>query len=301
MLTFRQIEVFTAVMRAGSLICAARDLRISQPTITRMILRIEDQLSLRLFERVRGRLIPTPEARRFLTEVDRAFEHMRAAIDRAAETSRPGQTPFRVGASPSLGRGLAPDALRRLTAAFPDLSIQLDVLSVSQVLAYLVDRAGEAALTLYPILHHDVTSTRVGEGRPVLVLPHAPEFDGVATLNDLVGAPVPWLVFRELSAHGEAMAAIFQQHEIHPRRTHGVRFAESAIALAEAGLGATIVDEFSAGAALTSRVRCLPIDSAIRFPVYLHRGLASGVGTVADAFEVELRRELSSRATSSML
>ncbi len=68
MLTFRQIEVFTAVMRAGSLIGAARDLRISQPTVTRMILRIEDQLGMTLFDRVKGRILPTPEATRFLAE-----------------------------------------------------------------------------------------------------------------------------------------------------------------------------------------------------------------------------------------
>ncbi len=89
MLTFRQIEVFTAVMRAGSLIGAARDLRISQPTVTRMILRIEDQLGMTLFDRVKGRILPTPEATRFLAEVDRAFEQMRGAIDRAALASAP--------------------------------------------------------------------------------------------------------------------------------------------------------------------------------------------------------------------
>ena len=35
MLTFRQIEVFKAVMAAGSLAGAARELRIAQPTVTR--------------------------------------------------------------------------------------------------------------------------------------------------------------------------------------------------------------------------------------------------------------------------
>ncbi len=298
MLTFRQIEVFTAVMRSGSVMAAARDLRISQPTVSRIILRIQDQLGLRLFDRVKGRLVPTPEARRFLAEVERAFAHMRVAIDRAAHDAQPGRTPVRLGSSPSIGRGLAPAVMARLAAGFPHLAFQFDVLSVEQILPYLAERVGDVALTLHPVIHHDIASTHVGEGRPVAVVPRGSLFDGLNDLSDLARAATEptWLVFRPLSVHGEAMAALFQQAGIRPARTHMVRFAESAIAMAEAGLGATIVDEFSAAGALRDKVRILPVATSLRFPVYLHRALAGGVGPVVDALEAALRTELAERA-----
>lgn len=292
MLTFRQIEVFTAVMRAGSLIGAARDLRISQPTVTRMILRIEDQLGMTLFDRVKGRILPTPEAARFLAEVDRAFEHMRGAIDRAALASRSGRSLFRLGASPSLGRGVAPVCLARLAEADPRLSVRLDVLSVSQVMGYLVDQQGDAALTLYPILHHDVRSVKVGTGRPLLVVPRRPEFEGVRSLQDLVSLQPNWLLFEPRSMHGEMLAGLLSDAGFHPAWGHLVRFAESAIALAEAGMGVTIVDEFSARAANPERVRLLEIETFRRFAVYFHRSLGQGIGGVAEEFEALLRAEL---------
>ncbi|MGL5448642.1 MAG: LysR family transcriptional regulator [Rhabdaerophilum sp.] len=292
MLTFRQIEVFTAVMRAGSLIGAARDLRISQPTVTRMVLRIEDQLGLTLFDRVKGRILPTPEAARFLSEVDRTFEQMRGAIDRAAVASRSGRSLFRLGASPSLGRGLAPSCLARLVAEDSRLSIRLDVLSVSQVLSYLVDQSGDAALTLYPILHHDVRSVLVGQGRPLLVVPRGGIWDSVCALPDLAAMEIDWLIFEPRSVHGEMLGGVLADAGLHPVRSHLVRFAESALALAEARIGATIVDEFSARAANPELVRLLELPTERRFDVHYHRSLGPGIGGGAERFEELVRESL---------
>jgi DNA-binding transcriptional LysR family regulator len=93
------------------------------------------------------------------------------------------------------------------------------------------------------------------------------------------------------------LAGILADQAMHPNRSHMVRFAESAIALAEAGLGVTIVDEFSARAANRSRVRLLPIDTSRRFRVHLHRGLGEGVGGVAERFETVLREAILARAS----
>ena len=62
-MNLRQIEVFRAVMLAGSVTDAARSLHVSQPGISRMLSHIELQLGLRLFERRKGRLLALTFAR----------------------------------------------------------------------------------------------------------------------------------------------------------------------------------------------------------------------------------------------
>ena len=52
----RHIEIFHAVMTAGSLTEAAHLLHTSQPTVSRELARFEKVIGLKLFERVRGRL-----------------------------------------------------------------------------------------------------------------------------------------------------------------------------------------------------------------------------------------------------
>ena len=61
-MNLRQIEVFQAVMQTGSTVEAARLLHVSQPGISRMLAHIELQLGLTLFERRKGKLLPTPQA-----------------------------------------------------------------------------------------------------------------------------------------------------------------------------------------------------------------------------------------------
>ncbi|NBO76272.1 MAG: LysR family transcriptional regulator, partial [Betaproteobacteria bacterium] len=67
----RHLEVFHAVMRAGTVSGAARLLHISQPAVSKVLQHAEAQLGLALFERVHGKFHPTPEARRLFAEVDK--------------------------------------------------------------------------------------------------------------------------------------------------------------------------------------------------------------------------------------
>lgn len=273
MLTLRQIEVFRAVMRAGALVGAARDLGIAQPTATRILRRVEDVVGLPLFDRGRGRLNATAEAHRMLEEIDRAFEALRLAVSRAARAASTGASSFCVGTSPSLGRALVPEALTELAGAHPDLTLQLDVLSVSQVPAYLTEGPGEVAVTLFPLRQAGIHSERVGEGDLVALVPRGWPLAAHAVLRpeDLAGQPLA--VFEAQSVHGQAINAFLAQGGVALARTHLVRFAESAAALAEAGLTLALVDAFSAMSVRREKVVVLPTTATRRFEVYLHRVL----------------------------
>ncbi len=83
----RHIEIFHAVMTAGSLTEAAHLLHTSQPTVSRELARFEKVIGLKLFERIRGRLHPTVQGLRLFEEVQRS----RYGLDRivsAAESLR---------------------------------------------------------------------------------------------------------------------------------------------------------------------------------------------------------------------
>ena len=67
----RQIEVFHAVYSCGSVTGAAEILNVSQPSVSKVLAHAEQQLGFPLFDRVRGKLVPTPEA-------DRLFAHPHA-------------------------------------------------------------------------------------------------------------------------------------------------------------------------------------------------------------------------------
>src|ERR1700761_3306752 len=72
-LTHRHIEVFRALMTAGSVTKAAGMLFTSQPTVSRELARMEQSIGFALFERVQGRLRPTQSALTLFDEIERAY------------------------------------------------------------------------------------------------------------------------------------------------------------------------------------------------------------------------------------
>ena len=75
-LNLRQIEVFRAIMLSGSISGASKLLFVSQPAVSRLIAYTEQRLGLMLFQRIKGRLYPTPEARRLFVEVTALYQNV---------------------------------------------------------------------------------------------------------------------------------------------------------------------------------------------------------------------------------
>ena len=136
-LNLRQIEVFRAIMITGSISGAARLLSVSQPAISRLLAYTEDGLKLQLFERVRGRVQPTPEARRLFAEVDEVHRGVLRINDLADELRAHGTGSVRVVASPSAGHSMVPDAVAKLRRRFSDLKVEFESLTLQEIIAKL--------------------------------------------------------------------------------------------------------------------------------------------------------------------
>jgi len=86
-LNLRQIETFRAVMTTGSISGAAKLLFISQPAVSRSLAHMEQRLGFALFERVKGRLYATPEAKKLHREVEAVYRGVQRVGELALELS----------------------------------------------------------------------------------------------------------------------------------------------------------------------------------------------------------------------
>jgi DNA-binding transcriptional LysR family regulator len=109
-ITHRHIEVFRAVMTAGSVTAAAVFLHSSQPTISRELARLEQLLGYALFERQRGRLKATARALALFEEVQRSYQGLERFAERAAQLGRAEQTALSILCLPALSHALLPGA-----------------------------------------------------------------------------------------------------------------------------------------------------------------------------------------------
>ena len=119
-ITHRHIEVFRAVMTAGSATGAADLLHSSQPTVSRELARLESLLGYALFERVQGRLRPNARTLALWDEVQRSWQGLERVVDRAVALGRSGAVQLSVLCLPALAHALLPGAAARLMQSHPE-------------------------------------------------------------------------------------------------------------------------------------------------------------------------------------
>lgn len=117
------LSAFEAVLRTGSTVAAARELNLTQSTVSRLIQNLEQQLGRSLFERHKQKLIATEPARAYGRDVTRALELIqRASMEFSAN---PGGGTLSLAILPAFGtRWLAP-RLGQFQVDHPGISINL--------------------------------------------------------------------------------------------------------------------------------------------------------------------------------
>lgn len=116
---FRQIEIFHAVYTNGSISAAARALGVSQPSVSKMLRHAEDQLGFKLFQLVRGWLVPTDEAHALFREAGDVFDRLSSLQQTAKNLRNLGGGHIRLAIVPSLALAVAPQAIARFRRDHP--------------------------------------------------------------------------------------------------------------------------------------------------------------------------------------
>ena len=137
-LNLRQIEVFRAIMMAGSISGAGRMLHVSQPAVSRVLALTETRLGYRLFERVKSRLSPTAEARRLYAEVEQVYGGIQRVNDLAASLGQSGAGMLKIVASASYGQRLVPMALGRFRDRNADARVDYRSVTFDELAAYFL-------------------------------------------------------------------------------------------------------------------------------------------------------------------
>jgi DNA-binding transcriptional LysR family regulator len=150
-MTLRQLETLYAIMKAGSVTAAARNLHVTQPAVSAVLKHTEQQLRMKLFERIAGRLHPTPEALALLPDLEEIFGRI-DTLSRVVEELRDGRTgKLVIAASPTLVNALLPQAVAALRESSPKLNVFVDSLPTALAIARVSRREADIGLVYAPV------------------------------------------------------------------------------------------------------------------------------------------------------
>lgn len=290
----RQMEVFRAVMLTGSIKAAAQLLFASQPAVSRIIAHTEQTLGLSLFNRVKGKLVPTPEGEALFREVDEFYQQA-VKVDEFARALAQGPSgTLRIAASPSLSRGLISRAITQFVQRYPNIRVNFRTTLLNNMPQEVLSNKVDLAVSVHPIDHPNLRVEPFTQGRMVCVVPRGHQLAQLATvpLADLARYPVishdPGIPF------GQLVAAAFEKAGVELATRIHIHQSDMACSLARSGAGVAIVDEFTAEGMGWTDLQTLPLAQEILLAPSIVRSAFDNGRTHADKF-IELLRQQAAR------
>ncbi len=151
---------FIAVAETGGLSQAARKLRVSQPTLSRRIAALEEQLKAQLFQRTPRGLLLTDAGEHVLAGARRVEEEA-LAIERQADAAQQGLSgTVRLSVTEGLGALWLPKRLAAFHTTYPGVCVEV---LVDNRAANLVRREADIAIRMFRPDQPDLIARHVGE------------------------------------------------------------------------------------------------------------------------------------------
>lgn len=121
----RHARTFVTVAELGTVSSAALRLRVAQPALSRQISNLEQELGLKLFDRVGRRLLLTGVGEQLLSDCRGLLSYASAVGERAQQLRLGGTGVLKVAASPQFIEGVISDFLHQFAAHFPKVEVKL--------------------------------------------------------------------------------------------------------------------------------------------------------------------------------
>lgn len=276
--TLRQLEVFLAVARTGSVSRAGDELAMSQSAVSGALADLERQFDVRLFDRIGKRLQLSDVGRSLRARAEGVWDEAReleGALVKHADASC-----LRVGATLTIGNYVAVPLMARFMRDKPGSLVRLDIANTEEIARRVANFEIDVGLIEGELSHPDLVVTPFRDDELVVFSSptHPLAKKRRLTDADLVGAP--WIVREHGSgtrqAFDRAMAGILPELRIALALPH----TEVIKRAVQAGLGLGCVsrlaleDEFRAR---TLFPRPVPHrDFRRRFYTVLHRQKHAG-------------------------
>lgn len=238
----KSLRSFRAILHAGSVTAAARELGLSQPAVSRMLAKLERSIGFELFQRDRGRLLPTPEALVFLEQVDNALSGIDRVSDLARNISANKVGQLKLVAPPSFSEGVLPDIVADFLERFPDVHLTLESRSVEKAKAMIATREVDGGFVKRPVGRVDLREEPIIASECVCLIHPDHPLAKRTTLDPRMLISEPLILLGLGQSSRMHIEAAFASMGVRPNVRIDTHTIASAAALASRKLGIAVVN-----------------------------------------------------------
>ena len=245
-MNLKQLEAFRALMLTGTTTRAAKVLHLGQPAVSRLIRDLEAQLDVPLFERQRGRLVPTRHAAWLFSEAEETLSHLDKLDNAIRNAPQSPSRPFRLVANSAMAFSVLPAAVAAFRKHYPSVTILTDIVMRRDNRRWINDQSFDLAVTMLPIEYPEESVRALTRVPAVCIMPRDHSLARLAAIrpHDLDGVPMVALPPDNLTP--ARLNSLFQQKGLHLNLVVEAQTVIAVSAYVAEGLGVGIVDPYTA-------------------------------------------------------
>lgn len=265
----QQIEAYQAVMTYGTTSRAAELLGVSQPAISKAIAALERSIGFKLFDREKGRLIPSAEGQLFYREVEISLASIAKLRSAAARIRDYGSGDLRIASLSAFSTNLVPGAIARFRGTHPKIAVYLVVRDSSVIRDLVASGQIDVAVVGDEINPSGVEVVPFADIRAAMAIPpgHPLRHKEVIEPSDL--DQLPFVALSPEDTTRREAEAIFAKHGVSPRVVVETAYSLTICALVLTGVGCGIVDPINAAGYVERGLILKPFRPAIHFRTLL--------------------------------
>ncbi|MDS1272105.1 LysR substrate-binding domain-containing protein [Lipingzhangella sp. LS1_29] len=240
----QQLAYFLAVAETRHFTRAAELSRVAQPSLSKQIRNLEDELGATLFSRARGNITLTPAGEVLLPLAQRILADMRTARREVQELTGMRRGLLRLGATPSLCGGLLADTLALFHRRFPGIELHVEEGGSRDLVRTMARGELDLALIILPLHSSDPaleTRPLLRESLVVASSRDRPSPTSYASMRITDLAETPLVMFRRGYDLREATLQACRRAGFEPRLAVEGGEMDAVLRFVEAGLGLAIV------------------------------------------------------------
>lgn len=155
-MNLQQLEYIIAVDTYRHFATAAERSFVTQPTLSMMIQKLEEELSLKIFDRSKQPVIPTKEGKEIITRAKTILAQVKELKGFATEQTKAISGEIKLAVIPTLAPYVLPYFLGKMTEQYPKLSLAIREANTTQIIEMLKTGQADIGLLSTPLNENQI-------------------------------------------------------------------------------------------------------------------------------------------------
>jgi len=241
-----QLRYVVAAARTGNFSRAAEQCRVSQPSLSQQIQKLEEELGERLFDRLKRQTKLTAHGEVFVRRAVRILEEAEMAMREASDARSLLSGALTIGVLPTIAPYLLPKAIGAFARKYPGIEIVVEEDTTAQLLKHLTTYEIDFALASDPIEDSRFEIKELFTEELLLALPPGHPLTRKRTVPAAALEGEKLIIMREGHCLGDQVLGFCEHRDTQPAISFRSAQLETIHALVAAGLGLSLIPEMAA-------------------------------------------------------